>query len=164
MPASSPLDPQYQRAIESLLQQDLQTVRELNELLLQEREALKGRDYQQQSHLIEEKNRRLNLLDANRQKRERLLSTLEQPITKAAWEQLIKNAENPQLQQLWRSLQEAFAECQEANQVNGKMIGRSRQIFGRLLSIVRGQVETPELYNQKGGRQVTTGNHQFIEV
>lgn len=158
------LDPQYQRAIEALLKQDLQATEALKALLLKEREALKQRDQALQSGLIEEKSQHLQTLEANRQKRERLLVGLNMPVTKEAWNTLIDNAANPGLTQLWQTLHTAFEECQQANTVNGKMIGRNRQIFSRLLNIMRGQVASPELYNQNGSRQASTGSHQVIEV
>ena len=164
MSTNSPLNAQYERAIEVLLQQDLQATRQLSELLQQEREALKARNHQRQSQLIEAKSQQMAILDGNRKKRERLLSGLGLTATKASWESLLKGASSPELPQLWQSLTAEFEACQQANVVNGKMIGRSRQIFGRLLNIMRGQVAAPDLYNQKGSRQSQARSHQVIEA
>lgn len=158
------LDPAHQRAIATLLQQDLQACNALEELLTQEGNALAQKDYSKQSQLIELKSQKLADLDSNSQKRQRFLISLKLPATQESWEGLLKQLDNPEIDKLWQQLQDKFNQCQRLNEINGKVISRSRQVMSRLLNIMRGQVATPDLYNQAGGRQSKRASHTLIQA
>ena len=154
----------HQKIISTLIEQDLDTTEKLKNILEQEGEALKQRNHQQVSELIEPKSQYLNALEISSQKRCKILEISKLPPTNKGWGKLLDTLGSEALIEQWQTLQQAFADCQRLNEVNGKIIGRSRHIFNRLLTIFRGQVETPTLYNQTGNTQNHGGNRTLIKA
>ncbi len=152
-------------AICDLVDQDLTTGLALLHLLEKEQEALQERDNECLRELLEEKTSLLNTLDAGALQRSEILTDLKQPTDKFAWESLIDALGNKDLKERWQSLKETINQCQQLNDVNGKIIARRQQTVQSLLQIIRGEDARQNLYSQSGSTYSTgLGGSTGIQV
>ena len=136
--------------------QDSAAVQKLKTLLLQERALLEQRTPEGLQEIVPQKDQQLETLTFNAKQREQLLRAAGLATTLAGWEQLLlRDPSTHILVAKWQLLTSEFVECQKANEINGRMINRSKQTLTNLLNLIRGQVAMPSLYTQKGA----TTNH-----
>jgi flagella synthesis protein FlgN len=142
--------------VQQMIAQDMTSTEQLKNLLIQERELLEKREHDNLPSIIDQKDQLLDALAQNARQRQQLLQNLGLKATAQSWEDLLlAHTALVPLRESWKALTDAFSECQRLNDVNGKMIARSKQTLGNLLNILRGQVAAPQLYTQSGA---TTGN------
>ncbi len=142
--------------LRDMLAQDSAAVSQLKSLLLNERELLEQRKLAGMQDIVAQKDQLLGNLAFTAKQRAQLLRTLGLSTDLAGWISFLER--DPTTRALvpeWQRLTEHFVECQEANEVNGRMINRSKQTLTQLLNLIRGQVAAPSLYTQKG----STTNH-----
>ncbi len=151
--------------VQQMIAQDTHTSAQLKELLLQERALLEAREHDPLPGLIEQKDQLLDRLSQSARQRQQLLQSLGLNPDNQSWEDLLKShkALSPLLDD-WHCLQTLFTECQTLNEVNGRMIARSRQTLGKLLNILRGQVGAPQLYNQSGNATGSGSTHTLAKA
>lgn len=124
-------------------------------LLDQENQALKDRNIEILTQVTQFKQEKLMGLEALAKQRQQLLrsfkpqgatdkQTLDFMIQKAPAN--IKN----EFASRWYALAESLQACQEKNEVNGRLIYRSRRVVEKLLSGLRGHRESVSVYNKKG--------------
>lgn len=142
--------------VQQMIAQDSITTNQLKTLLLQEREMLEQRQHEGLPHIIEQKDQLLDTLAQSARQRQQILQALGLQPDAQSWQDLLSaHTALAESREPWRALKDMFGECQRLNDINGKMISRSKQTLGNLLNILRGQVAAPQLYTQTGA---TTGN------
>ncbi len=142
--------------LREMLAQDSSAIQQLKSLLNQEREFLEQRQMQGMEEIVSQKDHLLGNLSFTARQREQLLRSLGLSADLAGWKAFLeRDALTLSLIPAWEALTKEFVECQAANEVNGKMINRSKQTLSHLLNLIRGQVAAPSLYTQKG----STTNH-----
>lgn len=151
--ASSMLNESSTNVIRDLVDQDLTTSLALVHLLEKEQLALQERDHETLRCVLEEKTGLLNTLDAGSMQRAEILTELQQPTSKEAWHQLIDRIGDSDLKERWQSLEDTISECQQCNDVNGKIISRSQQTMSTLINILRGKPQGGDVYGADGGRE-----------
>ncbi|MDQ2075459.1 flagella synthesis protein FlgN [Marinimicrobium sp. ABcell2] len=151
--------------LRAMLAQDTANVEQLSQLLTAEREHLEAREHEHLPALIEAKEQLLAHLGQHSQVRQQWLEQANLSRDQHGWiEFLHGRADTRALIEPWQALIERFAQCQELNEVNGKIIGRSRQTLGQLLNLLRGQVSGPQLYNSEGGTAPESGSHTIVKA
>lgn len=151
--------------LRAMLEQDTVLIEQLQTLLEQERELLESRQHQPLEALIEAKNPILQQLGEHSQQRQNWLQQAQLSTDHQGWLTLL--SATPATETLigpWQDLTERFTACQELNEINGKIIGRSRQTLGQLLSILRGQSGGPQLYNAQGSTAPERGSSRISEA
>ena len=136
--------------VESLIQNDIATCKALLELLDKEQEALKKRDSDELAQILENKAPYLASLEQSAQTRNQWAQASTPEDAPDAWKKMLNELKNTEVKTLWSSLKELFEQCKIKNEVNGKMLIRNQQAFGRLLDILRGQNTAKNLYNAAG--------------
>jgi len=137
--------------LQEMMSLDADAVRRLKVLLVQERQLLEQRQHDSLQQLVEQKTLLLDQLGRHAQMRHKLLQLLGLPVNATGWDSFLhRNAHTVPLREGWRNIIEEFSECQRLNEINGKMIARSRQTLNHLLNLLRGQVGAPSLYNAYG--------------
>jgi len=148
--------------LRDMLTQDTDYVKQLKALLLQERELLEQRQAEGMQEIVSQKDHILGNLAFTAKQREQLLRTAGLTTDLAGWQVFLgRDATTLPLIPGWQALTDEFIECQTANEINGKMINRSKQTLSHLLNLIRGQVAAPSLYTQKGA---TTNNSSTYTV
>lgn len=147
--------------ISQQIQSDIHACEQLIELFSQEREALKSRDTDTLGKLIETKATHLSHLEKSAQVRFNWSKSHAQTPNDKAWEKLIDTMRDTQLKKQWDKLKHLFGECKKENEINGRLIARNQQVFGRLIEIVRGQTQSPSLYGKNGSASAQTGSNRF---
>jgi flagella synthesis protein FlgN len=146
--------------------QDISACRNLLQLLEQERDALKARDLTALEDVIQNKSANLQHLEQSAKQRSIWVASQKQPkdSVEDTWLALLRTCK-PQVEQTWGELKDLLRECQEQNEINGKLLARNQQVFSRLLSIVRGQDDdSGPLYTAKGGRGAGSGLQKLGEA
>ena len=142
--------------LRDMLAQDSSAIQQLKALLTQERELLEQRQLEGMQEIVSQKDHLLGNLSFTARQREQLLRSVGLATDLAGWKTFLeRDALTLSLIPAWQTLTTEFAECQTANEINGKMINRSKQTLSHLLNLIRGQVAAPSLYTQKG----STTNH-----
>lgn len=151
--------------LRDMLAQDSSTIAKLHELLLTEREQLEQRKHQGLQEIVTMKDQLLEVLSFNAKQREQLLRAAGIETTLKGWELLLlRDPSTLSLIPSWQKLTAEFVECQKANEINGRMINRSKQTLTHLLNIVRGQVAAPSLYTQKGATTNHNSSHTVAKA
>lgn len=154
----------YLRPLQTMLEQDLQAARQLNQTLQRERQELGKRNSANLQTLIDEKNKLLEQLEGNSQRRHKFMATQQRPTTRQAWEALLDELAEPALKKLWQELQLSLQEVQKLNDINGKILERNRLIVGRLNKLMRGQNPDDKLYGRSGQQQRGSANGALIQA
>lgn len=137
--------------LRDMLTQDASSIGQLKAALTAERELLEQRKLEGLQELVALKDQLLGNLTFTAKSREQLLRSIGLETTLVGWEQfLLRDPSTRHLIPEWQKLTNEFVECQKANEINGKMINRSKQTLSHLLNLIRGQVAAPSLYTQKG--------------
>ncbi len=145
--------------------QDSAAVNQLKDLLLRERELMEQRKHEGLQEIVTQKDQLLEILTFNAKQREQLLRAAGLETTLAGWEQLLlRSPSTYTLIASWQTLTADFIECQKANEINGRMINRSKQTLTHLLNLIRGQVAVPSLYTQKGATTNQSGSHTMVKA
>lgn len=159
---STPLNP---HTLQHMIAQDSAAITELKSLLLRERELLEQRQHEEMPAIIERKDQLLEHLSISAKQRESMLQAAGLKANTGNWEKLMgQSAATQELLQPWHALMTEFAECKDLNEINGKMIGRSRKTLGHLLNLLRGQVATPQLYTNTGTTTSSASSHCISEA
>ena len=143
------------KALINSIHEDITTCQELLTLLKNEQKHLAERDFDSLDKLIDDKGRLLIKLDRNALTRTQWVAKYQanaQISPKEATDTFTELAKEHGLSDIWQQLQTLFKACQEANEVNGKTMVRSRSTHQRLFNILRGQNTSGQLYDGKGGK------------
>ncbi|RYY75704.1 MAG: flagellar protein FlgN [Gammaproteobacteria bacterium] len=151
--------------LRDMLAQDSNYVKQLKLLLLKERELLEQRQTEGMQEIVSQKDHILGNLSFTAKQREQLLHTAGLTTDLAGWQVFLeRDALTLPLIPGWQSLTDEFIECQAANEINGKMINRSKQTLSHLLNLIRGQVAAPSLYTQKGATTNNSSTHTVAKA
>ncbi|GGY72519.1 hypothetical protein GCM10011613_16890 [Cellvibrio zantedeschiae] len=151
--------------LRDMLAQDSSAIQQLKALLTQEREFLEQRQLQGMQEIVSQKDQLLGNLSYTARQREQILRNAGLTTDLAGWKAFLeRDALTLSLIPAWEALTIEFTECQAANEVNGKMINRSKQTLSHLLNLLRGQVATPSLYTQKGSTTNYSSTHTVAKA
>lgn len=154
------------QAVHQLLNANIDAVEQLQSLLQQERKDLQKRLHANIPALLEQKQQLMTQLEQGSQLRQSWLDGAEDVTgePKERWKMLLTDLGGPALLSRWQDFKEQLSLCQQENEVNGRMIGRGQQSVGQLLSLLKGQVESPKLYNQKGSTNNQQLSHTMVKA
>lgn len=155
----------HPHSLHNMIAQDSAAISELKSLLLRERELLEQREHNDLPAIIERKDQLLETLGLNARQRASLLTAAGFKASPDQWEIFL--GQNPATRELldsWRTLMAEFAQCKSLNEINGKMIGRSKQTLSHLLNLLRGQVAAPQLYTSAGATTSSGSSHCIAEA
>jgi flagella synthesis protein FlgN len=151
--------------LRDMLAHDSTAIQELKGLLNQERELLEQRQVEGMQEIVSRKDQLLDSLSYTARQREQVLTSAALPTDLAGWKTFLeRDTQTSSLIPEWELLTTEFAECQAANEVNGKMINRSKQTLSHLLNLIRGQVAAPSLYTQKGATANYSSTHTVAKA
>ena len=144
------------QTVHQLLENSIRITDELLSLLEQERSHLQQRNHSAMPPLLEQKQQLMSQLEQGAELRQQWLAHTPQQAEQTQeerWSTLLTQLGGPTLGKLWETFKDKLVACQQDNEVNGKMIGRGQQSIRQLLTLLKGQIETPTLYNQSGNTQ-----------
>ncbi|WP_123637587.1 flagella synthesis protein FlgN [Marinimicrobium koreense] len=153
-------------SVSQMLAHDAQAIEELSQVLLQEREALEQRDLDALPPLIDAKNRLMAALGEHALQRQSWLDAATLPHNHEGWQKWLHQRPDTRGQApQWQELAEHFEACRALNDINGKIIQRSRQTVGTLLDLLRGQSnDGPSLYNAQGRSGPQGGSQTLVKA
>ena len=151
--------------LRQMLALDTDAVHQLKTLLLQERDLLPSRNHDQLSQILEQKTVLVDQLNQHAQIRQQLLRTLGLPENADGWDLFLqRNSLTLSLRDGWKQLMEDVAECKALNEINGKLIARSRQTLDHLLNLLRGKAPAPSLYTANGEQTQQSHSHTLAKA
>ncbi len=139
------------------LSQELAVASTLHRLLCEERELLDPPNIEALSELQEEKKAQLERLKMLTEKRCAWLNELNIPLDKHCFQhpllQSADEADNYKLAELWQQLADLYIENRRLTDILSTIVLTARQRTQSLMKILRGQKNTPNLYNKSGQSQ-----------
>jgi flagella synthesis protein FlgN len=151
--------------VQQMIAQDTIAIHQLKALLVHERSLLEKRQHEELPDIITQKDQLLDTLAQSAKQRQQLLQNMGLKTDAQTWQDLLSaHAALVPLREPWQTLTQEFAECQRLNDINGKMIARSKQTLVNLLNILRGQVAAPQLYNQSGATTNGASSHTLAKA
>ena len=153
-------------SLRQMIAQDKSALEELRDCLFKEREYLESRNLDPMQVLIERKIQLIDQISKQVKFRAQVLAKLNLPQTAAGWSQFLQRHPLTQpLETEWQTVVQIYEECQELNQINGKLVARSQKTFGHILNLIRGQVTAPSLYGSNGtSKTQTTGSYTLAKA
>ena len=136
--------------LQKSVQDDLSTCESLLSLLTEEQEALKKRDIDQVSHILDEKLPLLERLDSSAQIRQTWAKSANSRNDDKGWAEIIEELGNSDLKDEWQHLKSLYSDVRNQNEINGKLLSRHQATVTRLLDVMRGKTANPNLYNSTG--------------
>jgi len=133
-----------------LITDDFAPAQQLLELLGTESLALHGRDMPLLEEILAQKQALIILLEQHGRKRSEILASLNLPVNRAGLEQLASHSSiGDQLLAQSDVLTQMLADCQAANELNGRSIQVQQATTANQLKILTGG-EPPALYDARG--------------
>jgi len=143
---------------------DLATSETLLEVLQREQEALKTRDFDAVSDIIDKKVPMLERLEASAQLRQAWAQAANKPNDETGWAELITDLGTSEIKQEWARLKSLYSEVRTQNEVNGKLLSRHQSTVSRLLDVMRGKTANPNLYTASGYSSSQAHSNKFGEA
>ena len=150
--------------LKALLQEDIQDLTKLSEILNKERTALKERSTTSLKQLSSDKSSRLKTIEYRAKEKAKLFVDAGYSIKKGEFEQVISEIPDTSLQSLWRKVNIGLKFCQDQNTVNGKVVSHSLKRVNKLMDIVRGQHNKPNLYGSSGKENTMGGLNSIAKA
>lgn len=147
--------------IERQIASDIDACHTLLDLLDQEQEALKARDADLLEQVVKNKMPALSHLEESAKRRASWANITQEKQSSGKWEDFVNSFNQQQLKEHWQELKRLTQQCQQKNEINGKILSRQQQIYGRLVGLLRGQTSAPNLYNAAG---TATASRSSIKV
>jgi flagellar biosynthesis/type III secretory pathway chaperone len=144
---------QFSSQLIALLHHDSNDLKQLNELLDQEIEALESRNISLTETLSKSKAQLINQLESRAKDKANLLAHSGLDVAPGKVEPALKQLGDDALLECWHNVRKLMAECKDKNQINGNVINHSLQRTNRLMTIIRGQNNAPSLYGQGGAEK-----------
>ncbi|HRH78673.1 MAG TPA: flagellar protein FlgN [Cellvibrionaceae bacterium] len=152
------MQPEPLKQIADSIESDITACEQLIRLLHHERDLLAERAFEPLDLIIQEKAAWLKKLEHSARLRQSCLETSGLTQTadpSAAFLQWLTEHNHEHLSERWALLKHLLNECQEANDVNGKLIHRGQATHQTLVGILRGQDHQTMLYTGKGVKKAT---------
>lgn len=147
--------------LKKLLKQDIVDLTALNSILNQEKNTLTTRNTQKISKLAEYKSQTVTQLESRAKLKAQLIAKSGMGIRPGHVQEKLSELNDQELMSLWNESRDKLSECQKQNSVNGSIITQSRQRVSKLMTIIRGQHKTPNLYGQQGKSQSFNSSHRI---
>lgn len=151
----------FSEELKKLLKQDIVDLGALHSVLDQEKNTLTTRNTQKINKLAEHKSQLVAQLESRSKLKATLMAKSGMGIRPGHVEEKLSELHDQDLMQLWKESRDKLSACQEQNSVNGSIISQSRQRVSKLMTIIRGQHKTPNLYGQQGKSQSFNSSHRI---
>jgi flagellar biosynthesis/type III secretory pathway chaperone len=129
--------------------QECASAKHLCDILDSERTALAGNKLELLDELATKKQTQIEQLEALGKKRIDWLSSRSIDTDSAKLSEYFTNAGNEQAR-AWQNLLTQLEECQQLNRVNGSIVKQLQKKIRNALSILQGQADSTDLYDQRG--------------
>ncbi|UZE97759.1 flagella synthesis protein FlgN [Alkalimarinus alittae] len=150
--------------LKTLLQEDIQDLTRLSEILNKERTALKERSNAAIQELAIDKSTCIKSIEHRAKAKALLFVDAGYQIKKGEFEKVIAEIPDESLQSLWRKVNVGLRFCQDQNTINGKVVSHSLKRVNKLMDIVRGQSNKPNLYGSSGKESTIGGLNSIAKA
>jgi len=159
---------QYHQQLSELMQRELDTVAQLQQLLEQELTLLRQRDATALQQIAAEKGALVEQLEGYGRDRAALLGGAGYSADRAGLQAFISGAGSVTvpLSTMWEHLRQALKRCQTQNLVNGQVLEGSRRGAEQVLAILRGSAigARTATYTRQGQTRALPGGHTFARA
>lgn len=146
--------------LKDLLSEDIRQLDTLADVLRQEKTCLSSSDIRKLETLTGEKNALLEQIRERAKRKIRVLVAMGFRPDSGAPSRFIASAGLPDLYALWEDADRRLKDCQQMNQVNGRVISHLQKRLSRLTDIFRGVSGHQKLYGAQGEQK--TVSHSTI--
>jgi flagella synthesis protein FlgN len=147
--------------LKQLLNQDVESLRQLAATLTAERDALACSDIQAIETLTRDKNALLDQVRERARQKIRVLVVMGYKPEAGAPSRFLRSAGIEELSSLWAAAEKQLRSCHEINGVNSRVVGHLQQRLSRLTDIFRGSAGQAKLYGASG-HQTSLGQRNSL--
>lgn len=142
--------------LKELLAGDIRQLDILADILNQEKTCLSNSDVRKLGSLTSEKNTLLEQIRESAKRKIRLLVAMGFRPDSGEPSRFIRSAGLPDLLALWEEADRRLKNCQEVNQINGRVISHMQKRLSRLTDIFRGVSGHQKLYGAQGEQKAVS--------
>jgi len=144
---------EFAEKLKLFLKQDIVDLKALKALLDKEKKCLKTRNSADIQNISQHKSQTIQQLDSRSKLKARLIAASGLAIKPGQVGSTLSTLNDDELMVLWHESRQKLASCKDQNVVNGTIISHSIQRTNKLMTIIRGQNQSPNLYGQQGKAQ-----------
>lgn len=148
-------------SLATLLDRDAKELEILEQSLVDERRALETRDHQGLQDSLTVKTRALAQLQGNSKAKTQLFAQHGLKASPTHIKAALQKVGRLDLLARWNQVNDQLDRCKALNEINGRILYRSQQSLGKILSILRGQSNQQQIYGENG-RANSLGSRQLI--
>lgn len=148
--------------LKHLLKQDIQDLDTLQQILSAEKTALKSRDSDKIQHITQNKSSLVQQIETRAKQKAKLLASSGLGVKPGKVTETLESFGDRELTELWKQSVQELKTCKDKNAVNGSVISHTLQRTAKLMSIIRGQGNKPDLYGQKGKTSSMSGGRHIL--
>lgn len=156
----------FRDKLENILRREIKGVQGLVDTLGQEYEALRQQDADSLDKVVALKEQQLGTLNELAGERAALLVEAGYAADRSGFADALEADPSGVLRTLWLSVEEALQQCQQQNQLNGKLLDVSKQQTTELLSLMLGNEAGGRtgLYDESGKTSTSFNRNTSIKV
>lgn len=147
--------------LKSALKQDITDLNSLLALLAKEKDLLSTRKSKEIEEISSHKSSLIKAIESRAKTKAKLFAKSGLGIRPGHVEETLFTIDDKELKALWTESRDKLSLCKEKNLVNGAIINRSLSRTNRLMDILRGKSQKPNLYGQKGREQSMGGGQRI---
>ena len=147
--------------LKNTLKQDISDLDTLLKLLSTERTLLQTRKSDEIDAISKHKSSLVNQIELRAKAKAKLFASSGLGVRPGKVEETLRTLNDDELTSLWNVSRDKLALCKERNLVNGAIINRSLSRTTKLMNILRGKSNAPNLYGQKGREQSYAGTQRI---
>jgi flagella synthesis protein FlgN len=140
----------FSSELKVLLKQDLTNLEQLSQILEMELDAFSNIESTSFQKILSKKNEYIGAIESCAKEKARILSESGLGIRPGHVESALLKVPDPELHDLWAKVKNQYTECQNRNEINGKVAAHSLSRVQKMMFILRGQNGSPSLYGKKG--------------
>ncbi len=150
--------------LKALLQEDLKDLTRLSEILINERSSLEERSSTTLQQITSDKSACLKTVEYRAKEKARLFVDAGYTIKAGEFEKVVSTISDPALHALWKEVSQKLKHCKDQNTINGTVVSHSLKRVNKIMNIIRGQHNKPNLYGSSGKEHAIGGLNSIAKA
>lgn len=158
------VSPKIAQQLLTVMERDLALATQLKSLLQEEKNNLQQRQYSAYQQVIKDKTQVLVQLDHADNERKQIMSSMGFSADRDGFFQFLRHVPSSWKEKYsacWEQLSDTMNTCARLNQVNGKILAHSQSAMERLMHVIRGTHNQPNIYRSNGRRELGVTNRML---
>jgi flagellar biosynthesis/type III secretory pathway chaperone len=155
------VSPKIAQQLLNVMERDLVLATQLKGLLQEEKNYLQQRQYAAYQQVLKDKTQVLVQLDQTDSERKHLMASMGFRADRDGFFEFLRHVPSSwkeKYSRCWEQLADVMNTCARLNTVNGKILAHSQTAMERLMQVIRGTHNQPNIYRSNGRREIGVHN------